>query len=254
MPDLIPPIVVEIISRSGGFEEGIDKAKADMAGLSAAANDAAGDADQAMQDADESIEGHAEKIGSNMEGLAGDVAMGVGAVPAAAEDTKAAVADADETIAGHAASIGSNMEGLAGDVAVGMGAVPAAAQDAEAGAERVSSATSDMRAGAASDAEATGGAFEGMGKKIGLAALGAGAVLGGAAYEGVKASADFQTAMTQLVTGAGEAQKNIGLVSQGILAMAPTVAQTPAELAKGMYLIESAGYHGAAGLSVLKAS
>jgi len=81
---------------------------------------------------------------------------------------------------------------------------------------------------------------------IGVAAVGAVAA--------VKMAGNYQMLITQLVTGAGEAQKNIGLVSKGILAMAGAVGQTPAELAKGMYLIESAGFHGAAGLQVLKAS
>ncbi|HEV8065124.1 MAG TPA: phage tail tape measure protein, partial [Acidimicrobiales bacterium] len=70
----------------------------------------------------------------------------------------------------------------------------------------------------------------------------------------VKMASDFQSAMTQLVTGAGESQKNIAMVSQGILAMAGAVGQTPEDLAKGMFLIESAGYHGAAGLTVLKSA
>ncbi|MGH7721507.1 MAG: phage tail tape measure protein, partial [Candidatus Dormibacteria bacterium] len=65
-------------------------------------------------------------------------------------------------------------------------------------------------------------------------------------------AAKFQTSMTLLETGAGEAEANLKGVSDGILAMAPQVGVMPAELASGMYLIESAGYHGAAGLTVLR--
>jgi len=77
--------------------------------------------------------------------------------------------------------------------------------------------------------------------------------LGVAAYS-VKSATSFQDLMTQLVTGAGESEKNLKTVSDGILAMAGQVGQTPQALAQGMYLIESAGYHGSAGLKVLKAS
>lgn len=77
--------------------------------------------------------------------------------------------------------------------------------------------------------------------------------LGVAAYS-VKSATSFQELMTQLVTGAGESESNLKTVSDGILAMAGQVGQTPQALAQGMYLIESAGYHGSAGLKVLKAS
>jgi phage-related protein len=70
----------------------------------------------------------------------------------------------------------------------------------------------------------------------------------------VKAASDFESSMTTLVTGAGESQKNIKMVGDGILNMAGQVGQSTTSLAQGMYLVESAGYHGAAGLAVLKAS
>ncbi len=85
-----------------------------------------------------------------------------------------------------------------------------------------------------------------------LAAGAAGFAVIGAAS--LKAAGNFQQAMTQLVTGAGESQANIKLVSDGILSMAGATGTSADELAKGMYLVESAGYHGAAGLSVLKAA
>src|ERR1700683_2690520 len=88
--------------------------------------------------------------------------------------------------------------------------------------------------------------------KAALFGIAAGAVVFGVA--GVKMATDFQASMTQLVTGAGESQKNIKLVSDGILGMAAAVGQTPMQLAAGMYLIVSAGDHGASGLTVLKAA
>jgi TP901 family phage tail tape measure protein len=83
------------------------------------------------------------------------------------------------------------------------------------------------------------------------------AIAGGAAAVGVasvKMAGDFQESMTSLVTGAGESQANIKKVSDGILAMAPKVGESTSQLASGMYMIESAGYHGASGLNVLQAA
>ena len=70
----------------------------------------------------------------------------------------------------------------------------------------------------------------------------------------VKMAADFQSATTRLATDAGESVKNLGMIRKGILDMAQAVGQTPKQLAEGMYYIESAGYHGAAALTVLRAS
>src|SRR4029077_601780 len=67
-----------------------------------------------------------------------------------------------------------------------------------------------------------------------------------------KMAGDFQQSMTQLVTGAGESQANIALVSKGILDMASQVGVSAQDLAGGMYMVESAGFHGAAGLNVMK--
>jgi TP901 family phage tail tape measure protein len=69
-----------------------------------------------------------------------------------------------------------------------------------------------------------------------------------------KMAADYQTATTLLVTGAGESVGAIGMVRDGLLAMAPAVGIGPTALAKAMFLVESAGYHGAAGLTVMNAA
>jgi TP901 family phage tail tape measure protein len=70
----------------------------------------------------------------------------------------------------------------------------------------------------------------------------------------VKAAGTFQEGLTSLVTGAGEAQKNIGMVGDGILNLAVQTGTSTAQLTSGMYQIESAGYHGSAGLAVLAAA
>ena len=90
-----------------------------------------------------------------------------------------------------------------------------------------------------------------------IGGVAAGALAGGlvvAGAESVRMAANFQESMTQLVTGAGESKSNLGLVSSGILSMAGQVGESSSQLASGMYMIESAGYHGASGLKVLKAA
>jgi len=90
-----------------------------------------------------------------------------------------------------------------------------------------------------------------MGAVAGIA-VGLGAAIVGVGATAVKMAGDFQSGMTTLVTGAGEAQSNIGMVSNGILQMAIDTGTTTKQLTDGMYMIESAGYHGADGLNVLK--
>src|SRR5664280_1412233 len=69
-----------------------------------------------------------------------------------------------------------------------------------------------------------------------------------------KMAADYQSATTLLVTGAGESEAAIGMVRQGLIDMAPAVGMGPEALAKAMFLVESAGFHGAAGLLVMKSA
>ena len=88
---------------------------------------------------------------------------------------------------------------------------------------------------------------------VALAAVGVVAFATGV-FMATKAAGDFQNKMTGLVTGAGETRANIDLVSAGILEMAGQVGESASALADGMFMIESAGYHGAEGLAVLKAA
>lgn len=74
----------------------------------------------------------------------------------------------------------------------------------------------------------------------------------GIAVAAIKSAGEFQTLTTQLVTGAGESESAIGLVRQGILDMSGQIGVSADDLSKGLYNIESAGYHGAQGLEVLR--
>lgn len=72
--------------------------------------------------------------------------------------------------------------------------------------------------------------------------------------QATQAAGTFQAGITSLSTGAGELQSNLGMVSDGILSLAVSTGTTTKQLIDGMYMIESGGYHGAAGLAILKAA
>jgi TP901 family phage tail tape measure protein len=102
-------------------------------------------------------------------------------------------------------------------------------------------------------ADAAGaGAFKRTGMMAKAAVVGIGIAAAGVAVHTVKMAGDFQVQMTRVRTGAGEAAKNMGMVGQGVLSMAGQVGQSTDELTKGLYMTESAGYHGADALKVLK--
>src|SRR6185312_14311374 len=70
----------------------------------------------------------------------------------------------------------------------------------------------------------------------------------------VKQASDFQSKMTLLVTAGNESQAALGSVSKGIESIAIDTGTSLDQLADGMYIVEKAGKHGAAGLDVLKAA
>jgi TP901 family phage tail tape measure protein len=80
--------------------------------------------------------------------------------------------------------------------------------------------------------------------------------LGGAAAlaYGVDLAAKLQTSVTRLYTTAGESQKNLPMMSAGILALSGQTNTSQAQLGQGAYMAESAGFHGQSALNVLKAA
>ncbi len=95
---------------------------------------------------------------------------------------------------------------------------------------------------------------EGLAGAMGKMQVAAGAALAGVGYESVKMATAYESSTTRLVTSAGETTQNLDMVRKGMLDMAGQVGISADDLAKGMYTVESAGYHGAAGLTVLKAA
>jgi TP901 family phage tail tape measure protein len=135
---------------------------------------------------------------------------------------------------------------LAGTAGASADEQAAALARVEAADTEVASRTRKVAAAQDEAAEASSG----WGSKLKLAALGVGIGMGVA----VKGAANLQQETTKLVTSAGESAKNLGLVQRGILALSSSADTGSKELASGMYMVESAGFHGAEGLTVLKAA
>lgn len=122
----------------------------------------------------------------------------------------------------------------------------AAATDAELAAAASSAAAANTRL--AGSSTAAGASAAGMKKGF----LTAGLVTAAAAGLMVKAAGDFESSTVHLVTDAGESAKNLKMVQDGILHIASATGSSATELSNAMYRVESAGYHGAAGLEVLR--
>ena len=120
----------------------------------------------------------------------------------------------------------------------------------------VSASASAMLRGLGRDvevaSETTGTASKKMSAITNAAFLG---VAAAATYVGAKTvemAGNFQQQMTRVKTGAGEFQNNMATVTSGVLQMAGQVGQSTEQLTSGLYLIESAGYHGTDALNVLR--
>lgn len=128
------------------------------------------------------------------------------------------------------------------------------AQKAQSDAAAAAAAKSDVAA--ASMGRTTKAAGVGL---LGINKWGKAAMYGGAAaafigYEAVKTASSFETLTTRLVTSANESSSNLEMIRKGILEVSAQTGTSANDLAKSMYVVESAGYHGAAGLTVLKAA
>jgi TP901 family phage tail tape measure protein len=132
--------------------------------------------------------------------------------------------------------IGVEVTGQIGSLATAMSA-------AVGWIKKVDKANTDG-ASSAQKAAAVGGAA--------LAVVGGAAVAAGVKFVGM--AGDFESSQTRLATSAGETQANLSMVGDGVLKLAGDVGDSTKELESGMYLVESAGFHGKAGLDVLKSA
>ncbi len=80
------------------------------------------------------------------------------------------------------------------------------------------------------------------------------AAIGGSLYFSIKQAGDFQREINLLSTDAGESAGNLKMVGDGIKGIAMKTGESLSQLTSGAFMIESAGYHGAAALTVLSAA
>ncbi|MFC0438751.1 phage tail tape measure protein [Kutzneria buriramensis] len=132
--------------------------------------------------------------------------------------------------------VGVEVTGVIGGLATAM-------QGAIGWIKKVEKANTDG-ASSAQKAAAVGGAA--------LAVVGGAAVAAGVKFVGM--AADFESSQTRLATSAGESKDNLQMVGDGVLKLAGDVGDSTKELEAGMYTVESAGFHGKAGLDVLKSA
>ena len=129
-------------------------------------------------------------------------------------------------------------------------AITAAAIQATVSISGADKAKSDLQ-GVSDKVKSTSDGLLGL---AGGVALAAGAAFVGIGVASTKMAADFESGITSLKTGAGEAQDNLKMVSDGVLKMAVDTGTSAKMLTDGMYMIESAGFHGADGLKVLQSA
>lgn len=120
-----------------------------------------------------------------------------------------------------------------------------AVQEAQTAVARASTVANDELA-TSEEAVATGATgIVGVLVAAGVAVAATGAMA-------VKAAGDFQSAVVHLTTDAGESAANLQMVSAGLLQIANDTGTATDDMAKGMYHIESAGFHGAEGLEMMR--
>ena len=145
-------------------------------------------------------------------------------------------------------SAAAEKSGLASKAAAEQAAV--AGDTAEAAKLKAAAAQTTLKEGAAESS----GALNGLKSAANVALMATGAAVVGIGYESTKMAMNFDDAALHLVTDAGESQKALKGVESGMLSVSSQTGISATSIANGMYLIESSGYHGAQGLTVLKAA
>lgn len=107
--------------------------------------------------------------------------------------------------------------------------------------------------------EGAGGKSGGIFASLFTSAAGKGIAVGGLAVgaglvASIKVASDYQENLTRLVTAAGESEDHLKVVTSGIKTVSEDTGESLKNLTDGMFLIESAGFHGADGLKVLKSA
>jgi phage-related protein len=178
---------------------------------------------------------------------------GVGASADAAAAAVAGVSSASGSVTEVTASVANldtELSTVATSASEAAASVEASMSEASASASEAAAATGEAGASGGSD-------FMGGMSKVGMSLMAVQAgvnMVQGAFQQATGPFGNFQEQMTQLQTGAGELPQNLQQVADGIKTMSTQTGASTDELSAGMYMIESAGFHGAAGLQVLQAS
>ena len=200
---------------------------------------------------DDSLKGASESAAGLKDTSAG-AADGIKGIGAGADISAAQMAEFNKVMADSAAMQAETSK-VSADASLAMARSSKVQADAktslattsveqDAAVTQSAKASKIAQADAAAQAEATAKSHE-------MLALGVGA----AAVYGIDKASQLQTAVTRLYTSAGESQKNLPMIEQGILNLAPETATSQAHLGQGAYYVESAGFHGKSALEVLKA-
>lgn len=217
--------------------------------MGAAATEAAGAATAAT-----------ERMGGAYTATAARMSSDGGIIATAYGDTAAAAQASADKMAASAATVADANAAMRDKIVADLEAVKLAEAEAATANETLAAKmggtdaamgglSTRMATGKAAFADVAGAAGLTAGQ-LGLAGLAAGAVT----VATVKMAGDFQASTTKLVTSANETKDNIGMVRDGILAMAGQVGYSAMQLSDAMYKIESGGQHGADGLKVLQAA
>ena len=181
-------------------------------------------------------------LGTSAKG-AGDGLKGVGD---SAKASEAFLAEYNATMAETAAMqdrFAASSAATAASVARSQRLQTTVARDSSAEAVAAQKAQAKASADAAAAAEASS-------RKHSTALLG----IAAAAGYGIYKAGQLQAGVTRLYTTAGESKSNLPMITSAIPKLSGQTATSQADLLQGLYMIESAGYHGKSGLSVLRAA
>ena len=116
----------------------------------------------------------------------------------------------------------------------------------EASAANDEFAASSRRAGSASNSAAAASERQkGAAALVGKAMKGTGLLLAAAGVEGIRMAIKFERQMEIIHTQAGASQAEVERLKKSVLDLAGVVPQSPQELAKGLFFLESVGLRGA---------
>jgi hypothetical protein len=282
---LLPPAIQQFVADSAGWVAGIDEmiaandrllqsitavdeasatagmsaagagegAAAGAGAEAAAAGDAASaEASRAAAAAAGELGGAQDQAAATAKALAdAEEAYAAAASRASEAAYNLAAASREDTSAGSAydAALKANTDATLGllDAQARLAEAELAASGAAEKAAAAQAAAGDASVASGAKSAEAGGAVAAAGGKMKMALIGV-AVGAGVA---VDAASKFQDATTHLVTDAGESAANLSMVQQGILRVSAATGTSANDITNAMYHIESAGMHGASGLSVL---